>query len=146
MDFSALKTSDIQTLHLKHPVTFEPLYTDSDPETGKRPDDAEGPGNPITISGHGQDSKKYRSIQASQMRAIANIKNPKKRQAAASDFTKQGHELLVGIVTGFNGIIIDGEILPFSMENVNYLFEEWGWAKEQFDEFVHGRENFLQQK
>lgn len=111
-------------LHLAHPVTFEPLFTDD--------------GKPLTIRLLGNDSREFRAG----MSELAESRVGKKRTSLAAA-EANGIDLLARVTVGWSNIIYNGEPLKFSLENAKMLYRERPWIKEQVDEFVADRANFL---
>ena len=127
MDFADLdlaKTADSGAdMHVRHPVTEEPLTTD---------------GKPITIRLLGADSAEFRNG----VKAIANRSQSRKKPSLA-EAERNAVELLARITTGWQGIVWNGEPLKFSRENAEMLYRERPWLREQADEFAGERANFF---
>jgi hypothetical protein len=52
-------------------------------------------------------------------------------------------DLLVAVTAEWRGVVVNGEALAFSPENVRKLYAEQRWVREQVDLFVGDRANFL---
>jgi hypothetical protein len=111
-------------MQLENPITFEPLVTDD--------------GKPISLRLVGSDSGEYR---AALTRINAKAKPGRKNTLAQAE--ARAVELLAACVKGWTGIIWNDEPLKFTAENVQMVLTERGWVKEQVDNFVHDRANFL---
>jgi hypothetical protein len=116
------------TVHLEHPATGEKLYVPK----GKTQ-------KPMTITLLGMDSAKYK-------RAVDKFRQKAGRKAKAlttQQLEARGAQLLASVTTGWTEIVFRGEELPFSVDNALLLYTESTWVREQVDEFVHERENFM---
>ena len=111
-------------LHLEHPVSGEPLYTDD--------------GKPLTIRLLGNDSREFKAG----LSELAETRAGKKRTSIAAA-EANGIELLTRVTVGWSNIVYNGEALKFSPENARMLYRERPWIMEQVDAFVANRANFL---
>lgn len=112
-----------------NPGTGEPLMTDD----GK----AE-----IGIYLVGRDSKQYREAQ----RAITNRRLGRKggAQLTAERLESEANEILAKCTVSWTkGIVFEGAELDFNYHNAKKLYDNLPWLKEQVDEFVSERSNFL---
>lgn len=128
MDLSNLKLGDAgsQKMELVHPVEGTTLL-DDDKE-------------PVTIELYGADSDVFRKT----IRALGNkalSKNQKKR--TIEELEESTVKLLARVTVGWSGLKEDGEELEFSIANAERLYTDYPWIKEQVDEFVQERSNFL---
>jgi len=57
----------------------------------------------------------------------------------------EGIELLVACTVDWEGIADNGEDLGCTKENVRYVYKNYPWIKDQIDEFIGDRSNFLSQ-
>lgn len=114
-------------LHLLHPGTGEPIYDET--------------GEPVGINLLGKDSKEYRSSQ----RAISNRRLNRKGNAAitAERIEAEANEVLAKCTKSWKGIVLNGESLECNFNNAKNLYATVPWVKEQVDEFVAERANFL---
>jgi len=107
------------------------------PETG----DKIGP----TIRVMGADSDAYRDKQLEQNRGRMERAARKGRMAAPTpeQMEQQGIELLVAATAGWQGLKRGGVELAFSAEAAGTLYRDFPWIREQVDEAIHTRANFL---
>lgn len=110
--------------HLEDPVTGELLYQDN--------------GKPITISVLGQDSAVFR-------KEVAHIaeRHGGKKKANLELAESNAIHLLAKLVTGWDGIIWDGEPLECTQENVRMFLTKFRPIRDQLDGFIADRSNFL---
>jgi len=128
MDLASLEPiSDGAVIPLRHPVTDLPLTTDK--------------GEPITVTVVGMDSDQFKARQ----RVIINrrIKAGKKATATAEGIEEEALDALASCVTALSNIVLDGKPVDHSTANVKLLFSRLPWLKEQVDEAVADRANFL---
>lgn len=129
MDLSTLDTTGNAgvAMPVLHPATRTPLLA--------------ADGSPITISLVSTDSKPYRDA----LRETTNKQLRENRRAVltAEQIEDKALSLLAACVTGWSNIELEGAVLPFSAANVKRLFACVPWLKEQCDEFVTERANFL---
>lgn len=100
-----------------------------------------------TITLLGRDAKVYRDHVAKRERALLDhVNNTRKAPKLSHDQIKQqAVEDLVVLTTGWNLTNVDGEPLPFSKDAARdiYMAPEMAWLREQVEEFVGDRANFL---
>jgi len=116
-------------LELLHPVTGEVIRDE---------DDA-----PMRIELVGKDSDEYRKAQ----RAITARRLKSRSRSKSFDADSLEHEaidLLVACTKGWEGIALDGDDLEFNKANCRKVYAKYLWIKEQVDEFVDDRGNFMQ--
>jgi hypothetical protein len=123
----AIKT-DGEALHLRHPVTREPL----------------GEGDKaVTITLVGMDSKEFSAAK----REITNRRLRMKRsdRVDADYLEDEAVSMLVACTKAWSNMVFNGEALACTRENVTalYLNPEYLWLREQVDEFIGARENFV---
>jgi len=121
LDLGSLEATETATLELRHPTTGKAI-----------------PG--ATITAYGKDSRKFEVLQNKSLR-----KRLKKRNSIPDpeDFNRENLEILAELITGWAGIVVDGSEIPYTKDNAIQLFERFKWIKEQVDEFVGDRLNFL---
>jgi hypothetical protein len=131
MDISQIGTAeDTAKITLYHPFTGEELRDDND--------------DPMWVEVYGVDSDHYRKID----RDITN-KNlqraQKNRNAAitAERLEVQGLERVVKCVKNWH-IVLGGETPDCDEKNVRSVFEDYPWVREQVQEGMSDRANFLQ--
>lgn len=120
---------DARELHLKAPDSGEPLMT-----ADKRP---------VVIMLVGADSDTYIKAQ----RKMLNERMNRNKKPDADVMFQQGIDLLVNCTVGWSGITTDNgkKDLPFTPDAARALYtnKSLPWVKEQVDEFVGNRGNFL---
>lgn len=114
-------------LHLAHPSTGEPLYTED--------------GKPVTIRLLGADSHEYR--QRIRRLANQNLNKKKRERQNLEQIEEQAAELLAAITVGWSNIVLEGETVECNVDNAKSLYLDYAWIREQVDEFVGERANFL---
>lgn len=133
MDFSqyAAKTTVPVKLHLIG-ADGKKLFTGQD---GKEP---------VTISLVGVDSENYQAAaRASQNRRLAKINPRKVRQVTAEEMENDALEILVACTIAWEGIGWGKEDLKCTPENVRKVYANVPFIREQVDEFINDRSNFL---
>ncbi|HBG07665.1 MAG: hypothetical protein A2075_09075 [Geobacteraceae bacterium GWC2_58_44] len=118
---------------------------------------------PERITVYGSDSKVCREIQRSQtnhrIEQQAKQKNKKRPITSAEKIEAEGLDLLVGCTKSWRTVILDdqgkesgsrpqielaeGEWLDCTPENVRRVYDDFPWIKEQVDEEIGDRTNFL---
>lgn len=126
MDFStidlAANAERGADIHIEHPVTEEPLYTDA--------------GEPITIRVLGQDSREFRAA----VTALADKANKGKQSLERTE--SMAIDLLSRVVMRWHGIEWDGKPLECTPENVRMFLTKFPPIRRQIDEFIANRANF----
>lgn len=51
--------------------------------------------------------------------------------------------VLAKCTVDWTGIVVDGESLPCTEDNANKLYERFSWLRDQVEDFVNDRSNFL---
>lgn len=129
MDLSTLDVSEAAsrgaTMELRNPATGETLYSDG--------------GEPVSITVLGSDSSEYRK----RLRSAANGRINSRKKQTIEQLEQDGIGLLVAVTTGWRNIVVEGQNLEFSPEEARRLYEKYPWIREQVDEFVNERANFL---
>lgn len=135
MDINNLAlSSDTSFLHLKHPLTDEPLVD------GK---DEDGKDKKVGIHLYGSASKQYRdAIRAMQNRQIKRGN----KKATAAEITEEGVTLLVAVSDTADNLVVDGQKIgsPGSFRDL-YENPKFSWLREQVDAAVGDISNFLSQ-
>jgi len=126
-------------LHLEHPDERTPLFFDEAKQV------------PVTLTLLGKDSQAYiKAERTNRNRAVENIKKRVAFSAAEDD--RLGSETLARCTTAWEGVPqgwLDGtdDEAPaeFSYENAVKMYENPGvaWVREQADDFIGKRANFL---
>lgn len=136
MDLNKYKQTATQTafLHLDDP-TGNPLYAiEDDPLSGDAGIDL--------IS---SDSKEYQKLQHKQQDKRLDkvrIRGGKVRNISARGAEEDATELLARCFVKIHHFELDGQPLENSVENALRLLEQ-PWIREQVDDFIHDRSNFL---
>jgi hypothetical protein len=128
MDLATLEpTADSVPVPLRHPTTNERLTSDE--------------GAPITISIVGMDSEQFRT----RHRAIINrrLNAGKKVKVTAEEIEAESIDTIAACITGWQYVELDGKILEFSRANAKTLLTRLPWLREQLDEAIADRANFL---
>lgn len=125
--FSQTDEAKGEFLNLLNPSNGEPLI------------DSEG--NDIGMYLLGKDSTKYRAAQ----RAVTNRRLNNKASSAitAERIEAEAIEVLSKCVVSWQGIVFNGEEMECNFPNARKLLTESQWVKEQVDDFVAERANFL---
>lgn len=142
MDLSKLDmregADDGRWLQLTHPVTQELLWDDEKKKTG-----------PVRIRLLGADSKKHRSKEyAARNRRLKQMGRGGKRGGLMAGVTAEGleedaTEVMVACTLGWENIQLAGQPLEFTPDAARSLYSEHEWIREQVDEFIADRANFL---
>lgn len=101
----------------------------------------------ITITVLGKDSDEFQKIsRRQQKKRLDRISKGGFRGAtslSSEETEKDGIELLAACTTGWTGVVIKGEDVPFSIDNAVDLYSKFPWIKEQVDTAIGDRANFL---
>lgn len=121
MDLTQLNVSDAGSsdMVLRHPATGEDLD--------------------ITIKLLGKDSAEYRKA----VSKVGNSRINQRKKVTVEQTQQDALDLLVAVTVGWAGMTENGEELEFSPENAKRVYRDYPWIKEQADEFVHDRANFM---
>jgi len=107
-------------MNLEHPVTGEPLD--------------------VRIKLAGIDSDYYKK----ELRKQQNKKFKKGfRKLSAEELEADTIELLVACTLDWEGVELEGQALECNPENVRKIYKRFPWIKEQVDNFINDRANFL---
>lgn len=134
MDLSQLESINAAEegaeLELRSPVDGSPLFND---ETGE----------PWTIRVLGMDSSRYQDVR----HKLANRRLQKRGRGGikmtAQEIEAGDLELICEITLGWSGITLNKEPFEFTKPNVRQLYTNWPWIREQVEEFIADRANFL---
>lgn len=99
---------------------------------------------PVTIKLLGVDSRKYQDL----MHKVANrrmSRRAKSRKALTSseEVDSDQLELLVKMTVDWFGLVLDGKPLEFTEENVRMVYTQFAWIREQAEDFIQDRANYL---
>jgi len=129
MDIANLALNNVppQTLELLHPVEGTVLKSDK--------------GQPLTITVYGSDSDEFRKV----VRQFGNkrLNEKKNKKQTMEELEEMSARILSKVTVGWSNIVLDGETLKFSEQAAFNLYKEHSWIREQVDEFVNERSNFL---
>jgi len=94
----------------------------------------------------GADSEAFRKVE----RRIKNSRfskllkgNKNKPNITAEELEENSLDLLVAVTLGWENVLSNGQPLEFNEANVRTLYEDCAWLREQVDEFIGDRTNFL---
>lgn len=123
-----LAGSDAETLHLCHPSTGVELVDEED-------------GTPVLIELHSSDSDVVRGA----VRRFGNKKlNEKKgRKQSMEELEDSSAKILAAATAGWSGMRFGSDELEFTKENAESVYKDFPWIREQVEEFINDRSNFL---
>jgi len=109
---------------LKHPATGEDL-------SGK-------------IKVVGKDSTKFTQLSEEfKRKALEDMKSSKTMAQRMDNAQEQSDAIIVACTIDWDGMMLDGEDLPFTEANVKMVYQRFTWIKEQVDVAIADRANFL---
>lgn len=125
------KSNDGAQLQLRSPRDGEVLIDEST-------------GSPVSITLLGPDSKRYldASHEATNRRLTKRLRSARAK-ITAEEVAGDQLELLVACTTGWSGIQVDGAYLKFSEDEARKLYKRFPWIRDQAQEFIDERSNFL---
>lgn len=125
LDLSTMKESTVDTaiVHILHPKTGV--------DTG------------IRIEVASVDSPKYRKASSIVQNRNAALFRKGKNSLSIEAINEGTTDLLVAAVISWEGVIWAGEEMPCNENNIRQVYELFPWIKEQVDEFVNDRGNFI---
>jgi len=98
----------------------------------------------IVITVASQDSEQYRKkTLESRNKRMKDLQRGKKSQLTAEQLDEGGVDLLVACTIGWQNVEKDGKPLEFNDENVRSLYADFPWIKDQVDEAIADRANFM---
>lgn len=128
MDFANLDLATAAAngaeMHVRHPVTDEPLTHE---------------GSPVTIRLRGHDSPEFRAVSMD----IARRSARKSGSVPAQESEKRIADLMFKLTISWTNVWLNGEPLEFGRENAINLYTTHTWLREQIDTFVTDRGNFF---
>lgn len=101
---------------------------------------------PWTIRLLGVDSRKYQELQhRSANKRIARRQRSRKAVVTSEELDTDQLEILIDITINWSGISLNKAAgpLPFTKENVRMLYMRFPWIREQAEDFVQDRANYL---
>jgi hypothetical protein len=128
MDLASLDltkaSNDGAWITLKHPATGEEL-------SGR-------------IKIVGKDSTKFTQLSEEfKRKALDDMKSNKTMAQRMENAQEQSDAILVACTLDWDGMMLDGQDLPFSEANVKMVYGRFNWIKEQIDVAIADRANFL---
>jgi uncharacterized protein YbcI len=107
-------------MELEHPATNEPLG--------------------MKLKVLGVDSEQYqKALRKQQDRRLKRGM----RKVKSAELENEGIELLAQCVTEWEGFTYNKKELECNLENVRWFLKTYKWAKDQIDDFIGDRSNFL---
>ena len=98
----------------------------------------------ITITLAGADSDVYRKmVNKSVNKRVQRIKPGQSIPFTAEEQEESGLNLLAACTLAWEGVVVEGETLPCNTENAKMVYRRFPWIKEQVDQFIGDRANFL---
>ena len=137
MDLSAFDTaSGVAKLYLIAPNGVQLLKDESLPEETRFADE-----NKVSISLISKDSDTY-------VQRINSLSNRRANMGKNAKITAEGLRAdniltLAHCTTGWDGIELDGAVIPFSHAAAISLYTKFRWIADLVEAFIHERENFL---
>lgn len=64
-------------------------------------------------------------------------------KTTAERIAQEALDLLVAVTVGWQGLLENGQPVPFTKENCQRIYTDYPFIKEQVDEFVGDRRNFI---
>lgn len=99
---------------------------------------------PWSIHLLGVDSRRYQELQHKVAnRRISRRARNRKALTTSEELDSDQLELLVEITTGWKHIVVDKKLLDYSKENARMLYTRFPWVREQAEDYVADRSNFL---
>lgn len=128
MDLSSFEiVADGVDMPVRNPATGDPLKTDK--------------GEPITIRVVGMDDDRFKAVEREVRNKV--LRQGQKAKFSADDMDAQATRALIACTIGWQNIVLDGKALPHSNENARLLYSRLPWLRDQVNEFVAERANFL---
>ncbi len=96
----------------------------------------------ITLAG--ADSDIYRQfVNKTGNKRMQRMKPGQFRPPSAEEQEESGLSLLAACTLSWEGVVVDGQELPCSKDNAKTLYRRFPWIREQVDQFIGDRANFL---
>lgn len=142
MDLSNFQsiTTNQRTLEVRDPDGELLKYN-----TGQNDDDGKAVMQSCTITLVSEDSPEYQTIFKRQLTENVQraIKRSGKAKMTGTQIQNDKMDILVGVTKAWVGFEWNGKDFPFSLKNAREIYTRLPFIKEQVDEFVHERANFL---
>lgn len=98
----------------------------------------------VTVTLLGIDSDAYREREAiTADKRLQKILKRSGNKLSTSEMREDTLNMLVACTVGWEGVVLDGAPLPFNPANARKLYQRVPWLREQVEEFVGDRANFL---
>lgn len=92
----------------------------------------------------GCDSSVYKSCRRrSTNKVLAKAQKNAKKVATAESIEDERVDRIAQCIKGWRGVMDDGQDVPYSYDAAVKLLTEGSWLKEQIEEFIEERSNFL---
>lgn len=89
------------------------------------------------------DCNEYRKIALQQQNENIKFIRKNRGKTTAERMNEEAINLAVAITVGWNGLEENGQPIPFTSENVHRVYTQFPFIREQVDEFVADRRNFI---
>jgi len=96
----------------------------------------------IILVGTDSDIYNKQRLKASNKR-LEQLNKTGKLKRTAEEIEEETIEMLVSCTIGWSGIEEDGKPLEFTPKHVKHVYEKYPWIREQIDQFIGSRDNFL---
>lgn len=103
----------------------------------------EGTKQPLTITLIGQDSAEFRAMQHRLSSKRLNAAVKKKLRLDADELDADTLSMLAKSTKAWQGIVVEGKALDCNESTARSLYERMPWIREQVEEFISDRSNFL---
>ena len=110
---------------LRHPKTDEPI------------------GAVIRVLGADSDAYQHQVLEQQRERMQKMARQGRTAMASPEQMNEQAIALLAAATIGWQDIIVSGASVPFSNGAAQKLYRDFPWIREQVDEAIHTRANFL---
>lgn len=102
-----------------------------------------GESTDMVITVMSMDSDEYRQIQLRLQNEQIKYARKNRGKTTAERIQQEALDLLVAVTVGWKGIEKDGAPYPFTPDNARWLYASLPFVKEQVDEFIGERRNFI---
>ena len=98
----------------------------------------------IKITLAGADSDVYRqTVNKAVNKRVQRLRPGQSLPFTAEEQEESGLNLLATCTLAWEGVVVEGEELPCTKENVKMVYKRFPWIREQVDQFIGDRANFL---
>lgn len=99
---------------------------------------------PVTIRVLGRDSEQFMRTQRRQIeRRLQRQRGQRMRQIPIEELVEEQSELLAAVTVNWSGIEEKSASVPFNPANVRRIYKNYPWIREQVDNFIGDRANFM---